>query len=276
MKALLWILSGLVLIAAAYFAWQAFTPPAPPPAPAPAPQVQRQPIPAPGPTTGIAHPLPEPAPPTPQESVNLGLDRPLPKLEESDGRLRELLGQLLPGKRLQNFFFLDHFVRRLVLLIDSLPRNALPTSRLPNRPVAGKFLVTGSDDTLVVDPANAKRYTPWVNLAEAADPKAVVAVYVYLYPLFQQAYQDLGYPHGYFNDRLIEAIDNLLVTPEPKGPLHLVRPKILYLYADVDFESRSAGQKILLRIGPKNAERIKALLRVYRKELVTANVPAPK
>lgn len=27
--------------------------------------------------------------------------------------------------------------------------------------------------------------------------------YVRLYPLFQKAYVELGYPNGYFNDRLI-------------------------------------------------------------------------
>ena len=46
-----------------------------------------------------------------------------------------------------------------------------------------------------------------------------VALYARLYPLFQQAYEELGYPGRYFNDRLVEVIDDLLATPEPTGPV---------------------------------------------------------
>jgi hypothetical protein len=231
---------------------------------------ERLPVPPRVPEVGIAHPLARVAPQTEQAPPGFDLDRPLPVLEESDGRLQQLLGRLFAGQPLERFFILDHIVRRWVLLIDSLPRAELPATRLPTRPVAGKFLASGTDPDLVIDPANADRYAPWLRLVEAADPRLVVAVYVHLYPLFQQAYRDLGYPQGYFNDRLIEVIDHLLATPEVTGPVHLVRPKVFYLYADPELEARSAGQKILLRIGPEHAARVKALLRRYRQELLTA------
>ncbi len=272
MKPLLWILTVIVLAVAAFLIWQSF---APPPAPPPAPAVERIPVPPQGPDTGIAHPLTTAAPPAGEAAADLGLDQPLPPLDESDGRLQELLGRLLPDQHLSRFLVLDHIIPRFVLLVDSLPRSDLPAGRLPTRPVAGQFLTTGSGDQMVIDPANFRRYTPWISLAESADPKLVVGVYVYLYPLFQEAYRDLGYPTGYFNDRLIEVIDHLLATPEASGPLRLVRPKIVYLFADSQLEARSAGQKILLRIGPQNAARVKALLRNYRRELVAATAAGP-
>jgi len=40
-------------------------------------------------------------------------------------------------------------------------------------------------------------------LAEKVDAKAFMAVYTRFYPLLQQAYRELGYPKGYFNDRLV-------------------------------------------------------------------------
>ena len=261
---------SLVLVATAFILRQALAPPPvlppqphgapPPPAPAAPPAIPARPA-APAGRRRAA----------PAAAAAAARNSPL---DESDGRLQELLGRLLPGQPLVRFFRLDHFVRRFVLLIDSLPRNQLPVDRLPVKPVAGKFLVTGSGDQLTIAPANFRRYTPWISLAEATDPKLVVAVYVHFYPLFQKAYRDLGYPTGYFNDRLIEAIDDLLDTPEPSGPLQLVQPEIVHLYADVELEARSAGQKILLRIGPNNAARVKALLRDYRRELVAATVPA--
>ncbi|AMV73282.1 DUF3014 domain-containing protein [Desulfuromonas carbonis] len=255
------ILSLVLLVAAAIFLlWPAGQPEAPlPPSPP-----ERIAVPAHDATSGAEHPLVAQAPPA---TPDFGLDQPLPSLAESDGRLQQLLGRLFPGEPLERFFILDHFIQRLVLLIDNLPRAELPASRLPTRPVAGTFLTSGDEEAPVIAAANAHRYAPWIALAEAAAPRQVVTVYVHLYPLFQQAYEELGYPGGYFNDRLIAVIDHLLATPEVSAPVHLVRPKVFYLFADPELEARSAGQKLLLRIGPDHAARVKALLRSYRQEL---------
>ncbi len=122
---------------------------------------------------------------------------------------------------------------------------------------AGQFATAGQDDSLVVAPANAARYTPYVAAFDAIPADRAVAGYIHLYPLFQKAYVDLGYPNGYFNDRLVEVIDNLLATPDVQGPVKLVVPHVLYEYADPDLQSRSAGQKLLIRMGPDNAKKVK-------------------
>ena len=109
----------------------------------------------------------------------------------------------------------------------------------------------------------------WSRVISQLDAKQLGALYIHYYPLFQQSYQNLGYPNGYFNDRLVEVIDNLLATPEPKGPIELVRPNVMYTYADPALESRSAGQKLLIRMGPENAKAIKAKLTELR-ALITA------
>src|SRR5690348_12735538 len=106
-----------------------------------------------------------------------------------------------------------------------------------------------------------------MRLLEQADTPKLVQTYVHYYPLFQKAYVDLGYPNGYFNDRLVEVIDNLLATPEVKGPLKLTVPHVLYEYADAELQSRSAGQKLLLRMGPENAAKVKAKLREIREKV---------
>ena len=101
------------------------------------------------------------------------------------------------------------------------------------------------------------------------EPDEVVAVYKRLYPLFQQAYERLGYPDAYFNDRLIEVVDHLLEAPILKDPISLKQPKALYLFADPELEALSAGQKILIRIGPENAFKLKATLQEYRRKLAS-------
>jgi len=77
-----------------------------------------------------------------------------------------------------------------------------------------------------VSAENYARYAPFVHLVQSTDPKTLATVYFRLYPLFQQAYEDLGYPGKYFNDRLVEVIDHLLETPDVQGPIELVQPKV--------------------------------------------------
>src|SRR2546430_13751137 len=70
------------------------------------------------------------------------------------------------------------------------------------------------------------------------------------------------------SDLLVEVIDQLLQAPEVSAPIKLVQPKVFYEYADADLESRSAGQKLLIRMGAANARAIKAKLREFRAEIV--------
>ena len=119
----------------------------------------------------------------------------------------------------------------------------------------------------MLDPANFERYEPLVQLVRSSDTQQLVATYVRYYPLFQDAYENLGHPPEYFNDRLIEVIDHLLATPELQGPIALAQPGVLYQFADPKLESKSAGQKLLIRMGSENAAVIKDKLRELRSAL---------
>jgi len=121
------------------------------------------------------------------------------------------------------------------------------------------------------DGTNYARYVPYVRVFEAIDARALVQAYVGAYPLFQRAYEELGFPGKYFNDRLVEAIDDLLATPDPATPPEFMRPRVLSEFADPDLETRSAGQKMLLRMGRENAARVKAKLGEIRRELEQAS-----
>lgn len=199
-------------------------------------------------------------------------EKPLPALDVSDSTMKNALGELSSDKTLIEFFRLQDFIRHVVATVDNLPRQKLALRLMPVKLAGGKFLATGKDESLAIGADNAARYAPYLRLADAMDTGKLVALYVHFYPLFQQAYQDLGYPKGYFNDRLVEVIDHLLAAPEVQAPVKLVQPKVFYLFADPGLEARSAGQKILMRIGNENAARIKAKLREIRGEL-TRQVP---
>ena len=194
----------------------------------------------------------EPAPP------------PQATLDASDPAMREALAQLFKGNKLPEFVQPMSLIRNIVATIDNLPRSKAAPRLWPVQPTLGALSTINAGDNLVIAPNNSVRYAPFVALVHAVDSKQLVAIYVRFYPLFQQAYRELGYPDGYFNDRLVAVIDHLLATPDVKPPIALVQPKVLYQYADSELEALSAGQKAMLRVGPDNAAVLKAELREIR------------
>jgi hypothetical protein len=123
-------------------------------------------------------------------------------------------------------------------------------------------------DQFTTSEANHGRYTPYVELFEAMDTGEAMAAYQQYQPLFQEAFAQLGYGAVRFEDRLVEVIDELLATPDVSEPLQLKKPEAFYLFVDEDLEALSAGQKILVRMGPDNASRVKSKLREFRQALM--------
>lgn len=230
--------------------------------------------PAPEPSTAAAPSAATPTPPSgaplhPIESVPsvTGQAAPLPALADSDAAMKDALAGVLGGSGSENILQLREIIGRFVATIDNLPRKTASVSRLPVRPAAGTLATEPSTGEVVLSPSNSARYAPYMQVLEAVNVPRLVSTYVHFYPLFQQAYVDLGYPGGYFNDRLIVAIDDLLAAPEPASPVALLQPKIVYTFADPQFEAMSAGQKIMVRIGLANELRVKEKLREIRKAL---------
>lgn len=252
---------ALGIVAAALYAYyglyQSLTPP-------PAVQLSEAPAPAPAPGEKSA---PMPAAPQVQPSPSL------PSLDNSDALIREKLVQLIGRTPFDALVLPASLVRRIVATVDNLPRETAPRRVVPLTPVPGAFAVQGEADRAVLDRSNFARYEPYVRVLEAIDERALVQDYARAYPLFQQAYSELGYPGKQFNHRLLEALDDLLATPAVDAPIELIRPRVHYEFASPDLETRSAGQKILLRMGPENAARVKAKLQRIRQEIVAASTP---
>lgn len=268
---LVWIVLALVAAGGlGYYLWQqqqarqAVATAPPPPAQTAAPAAAAP--------QGVEHPIEEA-----KASVPSAVEqKPLPALMVSDTTMQNTLADLFGQAALGRMFYEDSIVHRFVSTVDNLPRKTLPLSYLPLKPPGGTFAASGSDEALAIAGNNAARYAPYIQLAEAVDAKTLVGIYVHFYPLFQEDYRALGYPSGYFNDRLVQTIDDLLAAPEVSAPPALVQPKVFYQYADPDLESRSAGQKIMMRMGPENAARIKAKLREIRALLTASGAVAVK
>lgn len=195
--------------------------------------------------------------------------KPLPALDESDPSVRESLGSILNPGKLDELFVINSFIRHFVVTIDNMTGKKLPQRYVFTSKPAGKFMVKKQDaeESIWLDERNFNRYSPFVALVNILDTRQFVGLYIKYYPLFQQAYQELGYPGRHFNDRLVEVIDHVLATPEVTGPIQLLRPKVFYTFADPKLEKLSAGQKILIRIGPENAKKVKVKLNELKQQL---------
>jgi len=269
----------IVLAAAAYYYVTVYEPFAgetpPPPTPAVAveqPQPEPEPV-LPEPVDEIIEVQPEP------EIVDEAMV--LPPLAESDDLVLESLTGLAGEDSVMRFVVSDNVVSRFVASVDALTSRQVPGQIMAVRDLEGEFVATANEqpDTVIrnsegdpipqyiLNPANYKRYDPQVEMFEALDTQKLVSMYRDYTPLSQQAYVELGYPDGDFDSRLIEVIDSLLSTPELREPPRLIKPEAFYLFANPDLEALTAGQKVLLRMGPMNARRVKAKLREIRAAL---------
>lgn len=192
----------------------------------------------------------------------------LPALNDSDPLVHDSIAGVLGRGPVERLLVPQNIVRHIVATVDNLPRKKVAVELRPVRPTPGTTAIATQGDIVTLSDANFERYTPLAKVVQGTDVKALSLVYRRLYPLFQQSYEDLGYPGKYFNDRVVEVIEHLLQAPEVQAPIPLVQPRVMYQYADADLEGRSAGQKLLIRMGPANARAIKAKLREFRAEIV--------
>jgi hypothetical protein len=210
-------------------------------------------------------PAPEPTPIEPVESAPRTL--PLPPLDESDSDVGGGLAEVFGQPAVMEFLVPERIVRNIVVTIDNAPRQQMALSQRPIKPTTGEFVVGGPEDARVLAPENYARYEPFVALVLATDAKTLVSLYRGMEPLFQQAYEELGNPDASFNERLLEVIDHLLAAPTVPGTIRLEQPSVLYRYADERLEKLSAGQKLMIRMGPENAAVLKGKLREIQAEL---------
>ena len=208
----------------------------------------------------------QPATPEPR------IKNPIVPLDDIDPNLSatEQVATLVGTPRFEAMFVPDDFVRKVVATVDGLAREDIAARMNPAKKPAGEFVTAGSGDSIVLGAANFARYTPWIELVDSLDADSTAALYRRLYPQFQSAYENLGNPDSYFNDRVIEVIDHLLSAPAAPATITLVQPNVLYEFADPALEAQSAGRKLLVRMGPGNAARVKAKLKEIRDRIATA------
>lgn len=282
--ALIGVVLAVLIGVGTWFLW----PKAPdtPPAAEPAPMAQA-PAPAPPPEPPAVE---APAVANPIEEAPVTASAPaasLPKLDQSDDLTTRALRAMFGRDPLLTWLQTDGFVRRVVATVDNLGRAHAPPRLWPVNPIAGRFSVSGSGDESRISTENARRYDDFLRFVQTVDPARIAALYKGMYPLYQEAYEELGYPGKHFNDRVVEVIDLLLATPTPpepprvmltevKGPVPSERPWVRYEYSDTTLEARPSGQKIMMRLDPAQQQLVRSKLIALRAQIAASKPAASK
>ena len=262
-----WLVGIVLVVGLGWWLFRSAMPPhtAPPP---PASLAQVKALIQSSPQKGAAPVTPVAEPRHPIESP-IAADAAIPALADSDAAAWEALSGLAGNSNALDVLLRDHVIERVVTMIDNLPRHSASRQSLALRPLPGDLQVQVGEGGTTLAPANAARYTLYVKVFTSADPQTLTRIYRRFYPLFQQAYAEVGYPGGYFNDRLVQVIDHLLQAPEPTQPLQVQSDgRGHYRFVDSELEALSIGQKALLRLGPHQEAAVKRQLRAICTALV--------
>ena len=192
----------------------------------------------------------------------------LPRLNDSDSFVAEKISELSSGTSLLSYLVDEQLVRRAVVLVENISRGQYPQTALPYKPIVEDMQVSSDDGRLfTMEAASYTRFDAAVAAFVALDTEQTVGLYRLLSPLLQQAYAEIGFRDAEFEQARIKAIDAVLSAPEIEGPFQLVKPSVMYLYADTRLEELANMNKQLIRLGPENSARLKAKLREFKQAL---------
>jgi hypothetical protein len=203
-------------------------------------------------------------------------------LAESDDEALRSLSEVVDGTTpVERYVVEEDVIARIVATVDALDGKQVPEAIQAVQGPGGAFEATPDDqpDEVILNdlgdpvpqfqlnPANYRRYTPYVAMLESVNADGLARAYRAYQPLFEEAFDQLGYPDSDFEERLLKVIDDALAAPESERPLQLIKPEAYFLFADEDLETLNAAQKVMLRMGPDNAARVKAKLAEIRAAL---------
>jgi hypothetical protein len=169
----------------------------------------------------------------------------------------------------QELLRLENFVRHFVLMFENATETKIPAQASIFESVNGDFLTTTAGDKVQISEQNFRRYDSYASMLKSADLKKITAFYFRMYPMLQKAYAEMG-RKGYFNDRIVDVLDQIIATKEFAADTSLVIDGGRFVFEDAELEAAPAVQKVLYRIGPAHAALVKERLKELRLLLVNS------
>jgi hypothetical protein len=165
-------------------------------------------------------PMPEPTPEVAEEPEAPAFV--LPRLDSSDQLIRDGAVSLTRHEGINTWLGSKQLIRKVVAFTDNVANGNIakePAAALAPR---GQMVVDEVEEGVyVVNPRSYERFNNATNILLSLDTERSVEFYLLLRPLFQEAYEELGYPSGNFDQVVLSSIGRLLETPKTKVPKSL-------------------------------------------------------
>ena len=230
------------------------------------------------PTPGIEVTAPPTRAPSPlEEAPHEGEGIVVPLLDESDTVVRDLLASLTSHPAFATWLIPDDLIRLFVVVVENVANGDNPAEHLPPLRPTQRFRTNGESPQLGFDPVTYARYNIHAEIVTAIDPAGAAGLYHRFYPLIVEAYAELGYPDGGFNNTVLRAVRNLLETPVLERNVMLVPRPAGFEFVDNELADLLPVQKQFLGMGPRNVRAVQASLQdIIRKiGLDTTDLPVP-
>ena len=216
-------------------------------------------LPAPQPVpviTELEEPAVDPTPPPPPPAP---VEEPLPRLEESDDAVRDAVGDIPLGTAGQQYLIPGNIIERSASLIYLMAQGDVPYRLLPvSRPKAA-FPISDDGTQVVTDPAGFERYNALTQWLQSLDLESLLSSLEWFIPLFQEAWSYYGEDSAAFDMAVVMTLDLVIATPEiDLNEARLIRKEAVWIFEDPAIEGLAPIQKQVLRMGPENAEIVKA------------------
>lgn len=190
--------------------------------------------------------------------------KPLPApINQSDEPFALSVAQLGPAHPVIEWLEPTQILRKTVAMVDALSRGELMFKNRPlsNAVVDGAFLTASQPGRIELSPNNFARYDTLISAIEYVDEDTAIELYHFWSPRLEEAYAELGIQTN-FDQALRAAMERLVNAPEVAGNIELIRPSVYYKFADPRLENLSDIEKLMIRMGPANAQRLKAKVKL--------------
>lgn len=187
-----------------------------------------------------------------------------------DSWLMTKVVELVPNTVLTDLVVEQDLISNFVVFVDNASRGELVSQFSPLQAPKDKFSAQQVEGDLLSFEFNNSDFTRYDNYAEllvSLPLEKSLAIYKDLTPAIDEAHMELGYEAGTFDRKLKRALDFLIDAPVLSEEVKLVAPSAMYQFADAELEGLMSIQKLLLRMGPENQQKVRAKLVEFKDAL---------
>jgi hypothetical protein len=189
---------------------------------------------------------------------------------EGDALLKELFGHLSP----QLSAWLEKgLIRPLAAAINLVADGESPAPVVPFLAPQGEFKIRKQRRKLYLDPKSYARYDAVVRVATRVDGASAARAYIKVKPFLEAAFAEVADPGRTLDEAVQQSIERFLSVKVPRGKIELKPEGLVYAYADPKLEEKTAAEKQLMRMGPKNVRAIQKRLREFQAALQNPESP---